>query len=76
MSKELDSIIESCNKRLEFLNTQLTLQGCDVELNRILWWEAFKRLSAACEAKMQQRKMRWTASGDFSHLQSTPGVRF
>lgn len=76
MSKELDRIIEDCDKCLEFLNTQRDLQGCDQELNNRLWWSTYKRLCAAINSKTQQQDMRWIISGDFSHLQSTPPVRF
>lgn len=76
MSKELDNIIESCSKRMDFLNTQASLQGCDFELNSKLWWEAYERHGAALSASRELRKMKYTTAGDFSHLQSTPGVRF
>ncbi|QHJ80746.1 MAG: hypothetical protein [Bacteriophage sp.] len=76
MSKELDSTIEFCQKRMEFLNTQRELQVCDVALNDSLWWQAYNRFSAALAAKSEQRYMHWTTSGDFSHLQSTPAVHF
>lgn len=76
MSKELNSVIESCQKRMEFLNTQRELQGCDVALNEKLWWETYNRFKAALAAKLEQCRMHWTTSGDFSHLQSTPTVHF
>lgn len=75
MSKELDLIIEDCDKRLEFLNTQRDLQGCDQELNNKLWWAAYKRLCAATNAKLQQQGMHWTTSGDFSHIPAV-GIGF
>ena len=76
MSKELNSIIEGCQKRMEFLNTQRELQGCDVTLNEKLWWETYNRFKAALAANSEQLHMHWTTSGDFSHLQSTPAVNF
>lgn len=76
MSKELYLIIESCKRHMEFLNTQRELQGCDFELNEKLWWQAYKRLRAALAARLEQMDMHWTTTGDFSHLQSTPPVRF
>lgn len=76
MSKELDLIIESCKIRMEFLNTQSELQGCDFESNAKLWWQTYKRFKAALAARLEQRDMHWTTAGDFSHLQSTPHVRF
>lgn len=76
MSKGLDSIIEDCKSRMEFLNTQRELQGCDFESNDKLWWQTYKRFKAALAASLEQRDMHWTTAGDFSHLQSTPPVRF
>lgn len=76
MSKELDRIIEACEKRMNFLNAQYELKGSDKELNRKLWWECWERLKAAWKAKIQQQDMHWTTSGDFSHLQSTGAVSF
>lgn len=75
MSKELERIIEDCDKRLEFLNTQRDLQGCDQELNNKLWWSTYKKLCAAINAKAQQQGMHWTTSGDFSHLPAV-GIGF
>lgn len=76
MSKELDLIIESCKRHMEFLNIQRELQGCDFELNEKLWWQDYKRFRAALAARLEQMDMHWTTTGDFSHLQSTPPVRF
>lgn len=76
MSKELDRIIEACEKRMNFLNAQYELQGSIREDNQRLWKEAFDRFCAATNAKLQQQDMHWTTSGDFSHLQSTGAVSF
>lgn len=78
MSKELDSIIEDCKRRMDSLNIQR--EYCrdveDLNTNELLWWQHYNRLKAAHSTKLEQMWMNWTASGDFSHLQSTPPLRF
>lgn len=78
MSKELDLIIESCKRRMDSLNKQR--EYCrdveDLNTNALLWWQHYNRLKDALAARLEQRDMHWTTSGDFSHLQSTPTVRF
>lgn len=78
MSKELDSIIESCKREMDFLNLQREYcrDKADLELNQGMWWQAYNRFKAALSAKLEQSRMCWTTSGDFSHLQSTPTVHF
>ncbi len=78
MSKELERIKDECVKRMNSLNHLIwsKLDSQEIEDNKNLWWETYERFKAACEASNQQRGMHWTTSGDFSHVQSTPGVRF
>lgn len=75
MSKELDAIIKSCEQQMSAANAALEA-GMEPKLNDVIWSEAYKRCNAAYAAKAQQCGMHWTTSGDFSHLQSTPGVNF
>lgn len=75
MSKELDAIKAACLKRMEIAN-KLLEEGMDAELNAQIWSDANKQYKAAFRAELQQCLMKYTTAGDFSHLQSTPGVRF
>lgn len=76
MSRELYAVISDCKSRMESLNEALEKPDCDVESNRELWWAEFYRMDAAINARHEHRNMHWTTSGDFSHLQSTPPLRF
>lgn len=76
MSRESDAIIADCKERMEKLSKALNKPDCDVGVNRALWWSAYNRMNAVLNARHESRNMHWTTSGDFSHLQSSPPVRF
>lgn len=73
-ARELLSIIKSCNNRMNEANRQGS--GMEQEMNSSIWWDAYNQKKAALNAFRELSGMHWTTSGDFSHLQSTPGVHF
>lgn len=64
--------------RLEALNEAFNRATTELQRKENIqqWNEAFQQLVALNVAEGQSRNMRWTATGDFSHLQSTGGVSF
>lgn len=75
MSRELGSVKARCEAVMSAANRMLYSEDADCEINSIMWREAHERYKAACNASQQQDKMRWTTSGDFSHLPAV-GIGF
>lgn len=79
MSKLLSLRFHESNQRMTALLDAMKLANPlseeYVELSKMAHSE-IETMQAINNSSLQQLMMHWTTSGDFSHLQSTPGVSF